>query len=289
MRPLGRGARPAHRLGELQPTRDVGGHRREILQLHELERWRLLPAGSQVADHAHRARNPVRGEQRGDHRRARRARGRQGPLRLGLVQNVVGEQRLPGPHDPPGDAAGDRDVEAVELGTLSHRRGHVHDVRAGAAQRHVGALGIDQARHALQRVAQQQLALRRREQPARQLHEERPEPALALEAGAPRHHDGEVRRDFEPGAQRVRRESRGKALEPRADVAPLGVVIVRDEGVARLPGDARLGAARLAQTLVAELDPRAAGPLAQDSGGGVPEGPRLLRLTGFRQQFPDGV
>src|SRR5947199_10353319 len=95
--------------------------------------------------------------------------------------------------------------------------------------------------------------------------------------------------DFESGAQRVRRKSRRKPLEPRAHVPPLGVVIIRDKGIARLPGRPRLGAARLAQASVAELDPRPVGPLAQNTGGGIPKAADLLGFAGFGQELADGI
>src|SRR5207302_7263068 len=81
----------------------------------------------------------------------------------------------------------------------------------------------------------------------------------------------------------------GEPLEPRTDVPPLGVVIVGNERLARLPGGPGLGAAGLAQTLVAELDPRAAGPFAQDRRGGVPEAPDVLRFAGFGQELANWV
>ena len=64
-------------------------------------------------------------------------------------------------------------------------------------------------------------------------------------------------------------------------MAALGVVVVREIRLTLFAGGARLDAARLGQALIRELDSRAARPLAQDVGGGLPEGARLFGAPRF--------
>src|SRR3989449_6364693 len=158
----------------------------------------------------------------------------------------------------------DRDLRALELHALSHGGGDAQRVGAGSAQRHIRALGIDQARDALERVAEQQLALRRRQEPARQLHQERAEPALALQPAATRYHHGQVGRDLDGRAQHLAGKAGREPLETCAHVTSVGVVIVSEERLAVPPGGARLEGARFSQALVRELDPRPPGRLAED-------------------------
>ena len=140
----------------------------------------------------------------------------------------------------------------------------------------------------MERVAEQQLALGRCQEPTRQLHQERAEPTLALERAATRHHHRQVGRDLHARAQDVAGEAARKPLEACAHVAALGVVVVCEKRLAVLAGWARLQSPRFAQSLVGELDPRTAGPLSQDLGGRLPEGAGLLGLARFAQQLPDG-
>jgi len=151
------------------------------------------------------------------------------------------------------------------------------------------ALRLDQAHHALQRVLEQQIALRCRQQPARQLDQERPEPPLPFEPGPARHHDPQVGRDLQRRAQHVGRETFRHAPERGPHVPPLGIIVVDKEGLAAGIGRAGLGGPGLVQSLVVELHVGAAGPVTQDAGRRLPEGPGLLGVSGFGQQPPNGI
>ena len=65
-RPLGGRAGAAHGLGQLEPPGDVSGDRREVLQVHEAERWRLVRVRAQVADDADRPLHAASRAQRSD-------------------------------------------------------------------------------------------------------------------------------------------------------------------------------------------------------------------------------
>src|SRR2546427_5160200 len=106
---------------------------------------------------------------------------------------------------------------------------------------------------------------------------------------ATRYHHGRVGGDCDGRAQHLAGKAGGEPLEACAHVTSVGVVIVSEERLAVPPGGARLEGARFSQALVRELDPRPPGRLAEDLGGGLPEGAGLFGFAGLCQQLPDWV
>src|SRR5207247_10502779 len=102
-------------------------------------------------------------------------------------------------------------------------------------------------------------------------------------------HDGPVRRGLDRGAQHLAGEAGRRAPETRAPSTALGIVVVREERLALLAGCARFERPRFAQSPVRELDARAPPALAEDLGGGLPEGAGLFGFAGLCQQTPNGV
>ena len=94
VRPFRRGARAAHRLGELESARDVGRDRREVLQLDQPEGRRLVGRGTEIAHHRHRPDDAARRLERREHGRPRGAGRREGLLRVRLGEDVVREERF---------------------------------------------------------------------------------------------------------------------------------------------------------------------------------------------------
>ena len=278
---LGHGARARHVLCELQPAGDVRRDGGEILEIDEAEaRRRRVGRGGDVAHHAHRSGGAGRGVERRDHGRPCGARGRRCGIAVGLEQHVVRDERLPRGRDAPRRAR-DGDGQPLHLGRPSDGGRDAEGLAIGVPQRDVGALRVHQARDALERVAQQQLAVGRREQPARQLDEEGAEATFALEAGAPCHHDGEVRGDFEEGPELVERARGGRAHDRHVDAPALGIVRLDAQRVAGRGVGPRADGAALAQAAVREAHLRTARPFADDSGGALPEDFGFLRGARF--------
>src|SRR5438128_4106595 len=151
--------RGGHGLGELEAAGDVCGDGGEVVQLHEPERRRrLLRAELHVSDDARSAGDAARGIERHDHGRASGA-GQVGRgIAVGLGEDVLGVDGLAGAHDPTGDAGLERQLQAVHLHAGADGRHHAQRAALSCssrrlAQRHVGALGLDQVHHALHRVA----------------------------------------------------------------------------------------------------------------------------------------
>src|SRR5947209_18917138 len=98
-----------------------------------------------------------------------------------------------------------------------------------------------------------------------------------------------MRRDLDRGAQHLAGEAGREPLEARAHMTALGIVVVREERLALLAGSARFERPRFAQSPVRELDARVPRALAEDLGGGLPEGACLPGFAGFGQQLPNWV
>src|SRR5207247_1875263 len=81
----------------------------------------------------------------------------------------------------------------------------------------------------------------------------------------------------------------GRARERRFDPAPLGSVPRRVQAAAPAVGRARRHGSGFVESLVANGQPRTAGPAAQDSGGRVPEVSRAFRVARFAEQRLQGV
>ena len=109
--------------------------------------------------------------------------------RIRLRPQVRAHQRLTGAHYSAGRAAVESENQSVGRcrGAQCGRDTQVLAVRL--FERHERTLRLDQLHQALECVAQQELGFRRGEEPARELDHEAAEAALALQRGAPAHHD----------------------------------------------------------------------------------------------------
>ncbi|PYO68268.1 MAG: hypothetical protein DMD71_06250 [Gemmatimonadetes bacterium] len=158
--------------------------------------------------------------------------------------------------------------------------------RGSVAQRDVGPLGADQAHETLHGVAQQQVAVGGRQEPARQLDQERAEPPLAFQFAPPADHDGELGRDLEGrlqfGLGHTRRHARERRL--RAALPLLPAHLDRDAGLA---GGARGDGARFVDAAIHELDAGPARPLAEEARHGLPVRPHVLGGGGFGEEAGD--
>src|SRR5438445_748516 len=90
-------------------------------------------------------------------------------------------------------------------------------------------------------------------------------------------------------AARAIGEAGREPLEARAHMTAFGIVVGREERLALLAGGAGFERPRFAQSLVRELAARAAGRLAQDLSGGLPESAGLFGFARFGEKATDGV